>query len=321
MGLFDSIGGGDFFGGLGSAIGGIAGGLLSRPSGGSGHSYQYYLDKDYAQQERIAKNQASWLVEGAKKAGLHPLVGIGIQPASGGVGRYVDNSASTQRDYSWLQNLGQGIGRAADAYLSREERAQAKMFADMQADQQLRNNQLQNEYLEAQIAAVRQDSALRLRQYSDNAVRRAAATPAFPLRVDGSVAPRLVPGQGDAPYFRGDLVRPKPSEPTANAPGHPYAEAGSSPDVMFNRTAGGGYAPVPSKDAQDGIDASIAASLAWTLRNHILPSFDDQLTLPHPPDSWKRDDEVWQFNILRQAWYAVPKDSFWRRLRARYSPY
>ena len=108
----------------GSVIGGgiqAAAGIGSALIGGnkgSGHSYQYYLDRDYNQLQSIAKNQPSWLVEGAKKAGLHPLAVMGMPLASGGSHSMGDMGG--YQDSSWLNDVGQGVGRAAGALVDRK---------------------------------------------------------------------------------------------------------------------------------------------------------------------------------------------------------
>lgn len=105
---------GSVIGGGLSAAGSIASGLLGKQ--GSGHSYQYYLDRQFNQTRDLAKNQPSWLVEGAKKAGLHPLAVLGMNVGSGQSFSMGDTGSSYQ-DTSWLNDAGQGIARAAGAWL------------------------------------------------------------------------------------------------------------------------------------------------------------------------------------------------------------
>lgn len=75
---------------------------------------------NYKQAKEFAQNQIQWRVSDAKKAGLHPLVALGISPQAG-------PASAIGADVSGLGNglaeMGQNISRAIDAYQTREERA------------------------------------------------------------------------------------------------------------------------------------------------------------------------------------------------------
>lgn len=295
---------GSFAGGALGAVGTIAGGLFGGSKGG-GHSYQYYLDRDYKQTKRLAENQFSWMVQGAKNAGLHPLAVLGT-PLSQTSGHYVGDSQGS--DYSWLGKAGQQIGRAAGAFLSKEDRMKEEMYSDQMRNQQLENNSLQNRLLEVQIQQTTQDMALQLANNAAKAVRNSGQTPGFPIGVDGRTLSRTIEGQNDA--SSSSLFKVKPAEITASAPSRPHADAGSSPEVKFTRTADGGYAPVYSQAAQEALEDDMLGGLSWQLRNRLAPIISDWAPAA-PPDNFKRDDQEWQFNIPKQAWYAIPRNRPW----------
>lgn len=301
--------------GLGSAIGGIAGGLLGGNKGG--HSYQYYLDRDFNQAQRIAKNQPSWLVEGAKNAGLHPLAVMGMNIASG-PSHYVGDQGGGGKDYSWLQDAGQGIGRAAGALLSKEDRAKQQAYDEARQSQQLENNQLQNELLRTQTAQIKQDMAMQLARDSTRALNNSGQTPGFQVGVDGRVTRSIIDGQNNA--VGSSLFEVKPAEIVANDPQRISAEAGSVPEVRFARTSDGGYAPVRSTAMEEALEDDFWSGAAWQLRNRLAPILMDWASAA-PPDSFSKDNGgTWIFNIPKQAWYKHKLKRWYDYPKAKYLP-
>lgn len=84
-----------------SAIGGIVGGLLGNSSAKA---------QIRAQQEAL-QNSVSWRVADAKRAGVHPVTALGMQP--------MNISPVQTPDFG---ELGQNVGRALDATQTRQEK-------------------------------------------------------------------------------------------------------------------------------------------------------------------------------------------------------
>lgn len=84
-----------------SAIGGLIGGFMQRDA---------MKDQMRFQQEYAQKN-IRWKVKDAKAAGVHPLAALGVQPAGGAPVQIPDFS-----------DMGQNIGRAADAVMTAPEK-------------------------------------------------------------------------------------------------------------------------------------------------------------------------------------------------------
>lgn len=298
---------GSVIGGIGQAIGGIASAFGG--SGGSGFDsgdYQHALDMDYVNQERIVKNQPSWIVEGAKNAGLHPLAVLGtnfVQGSSHSIGSYSGGG----RDYSWLSDAGQGIGRAAGALLSKEDRAKQQAYDEHRMALDIENKQLQNDAMRLNMDATKQDMVRQLARDAERSLINHAQTPGFSVGVDGRTTRSVIDGQNNA--IGSSLMKVKPAEIVASDPKAYHAEAGSVPEVRFARTSDGGYAPVRSSALEEALEDDWLGSLAWNVRNFLAPSFGSQSS--RPPDNYKRSDEDWVFKPARGAWYAVPKDAPW----------
>lgn len=147
MGLFSSISG---------IVGSIAGGLLGNKGTKDAG------DQNAALQREFAQNGIQWKVEDAKKAGIHPLAALGVQPFNPAP------SYSPQTSFAdSLVNSSQNIGRAIDASRSADARREALL---------LENASLQNDLLRSQITHINR---------ADN--------PAFP----GSAT--VIDGQGNSP--------------------------------------------------------------------------------------------------------------------------
>lgn len=303
---------GSVIGGGLSAAGSIASGLLGN-SGGSGHSYQYYLDRDYNQQQRLAQNYPSWVVEGAKNAGLHPLAVLGMNMGSGS-SFSMGSDGSTYKDTSWLNDAGQGIARAAGALVDRKTRAQQEEFNQVQMQQKLENNDLQNQLLRAQIRQYGVDDAVAtLANGARMAITNQQQNPPFSVGRNGAV----IDGQGDSTVS--SLFKVKPAEIVASEPSRPGTEAGSVTDLGFTRTNDGGYAPVMSNDAKQRIEDDLVGEIGWNVRNRIPSAFS--LSSVAPPSSFLPNGDAkrytWVFDIPRGAWYAIPRSSSgWDKFRA-----
>lgn len=104
--------------------------------------------EDYAHQKEFAQSGITWKVEDARRAGIHPAIALGAQPASYspiGVG-----DTGTQH----LAASGQDLSRAIDSTRTAFSRTSA--YEQTVQDLTLQKMGLENEYLASQIAKVKQ---------------------------------------------------------------------------------------------------------------------------------------------------------------------
>ena len=116
-----------------SAASSLLGGAMTASASKSAAREQVKLQREFAQ------NGIRWKVADAKAAGIHPLAALGAQTASYQPVQVGDTSLG-----SGLSEMGQNIGRAVDATLTREERK----------EQQRRNNLIQGMQLANQEAEM-----------------------------------------------------------------------------------------------------------------------------------------------------------------------
>lgn len=295
---------GSVIGGIGQAIGGIASAFGG--SGGSGFDsgdYQHALDMDYANQERIVKNQPSWIVEGAKNAGLHPLAVLGTNFAQGST-HSIGSYSGGGKDYSWLSDAGQGIGRAAGALLSKEDRAKQQAYDESRMALDLENKQLQNDSIRLNMDATKQDMVRQLARDSERSLINHAQTPGFSVGVDGRTTRSVIDGQNNATGSR--FFTAKPPEVAVSHPSTPAAEAGTHPEIKFVRTANGGYTPVRSTALEEALEDDLLGSISWNVRNYLGQFTNDQRFAP-PRDYLPSSDHDWVYDGLRGEWYALRK--------------
>lgn len=120
-------------------------------------------------QEILDRERPTWVADGARKAGISPLVAMGMQPVSVG-GVSVGGDGGDSHRGQMLADMGQNLGRAAEAYLTQDQRAQQKVVDRLA----LERAGLENDLLRSQISAV----------------NRTAATPGLP-----SPSSQVLPGQ------------------------------------------------------------------------------------------------------------------------------
>lgn len=313
------MGWGSVIGGGLQAAAGIASSLIGNK--GSGHSLQYYLDRQSAQnrsdQQFFSQNQPSWLVEGAKKAGLHPLAVLGMNVGSGQSFSMGDTGGSYQ-DNSWLNDVGQGIGRAAGALVDRKTRAQQEAYNEAKMGLDLENAKLQNELIQSNIKVNEFDMLRQAARDAERAINNQQQVPAFPVGRNGAV----IDGQGDS--TTSSLFKVKPPELWANHPQTPFAEAGSHPEVKWARTADGGYSPVRSQAMEESLEDDYLGSVAWNMRNRFIPSLADYSSGP-PPDDYLPESSPekygWTYNPWKQAYYPYRRGSFIDRASGRFNPF
>ena len=311
---------GSVIGGIGQAIGGIASAFGGGGSGFDSGDYQHALDMDYANQERIVKNQPSWIVEGAKNAGLHPLAVLGTNFAQGSTHSIGSGGFGGGRDYSWLSDAGQGIGRAAGALLSKEDRAKQQAYDESRMALDLENKQLQNDAIRLNMDATKQDMVRQLARDAERSLNNHAQTPGFSVGVDGRTTRSVIGGQNDA--TGSSLFSVKPPELMVSHPQAPATEAGSHPEIMVLRTALGGYAPVRSKAATDALEEDYLASSRYKVRNGLGAFFSDERFAPpreYLPDGGKSGKYYWLYDHVNGDWFAASVEEptskkFWRQL-------
>lgn len=113
------------------------------------HSLQQSL-RNEQWSKKMAEDAVQIRVSDAKRAGIHPLAALGINPATGPattvfpMGQQMSDDSSKWRG---LSDMGQNLQRAAMATASPAQR-QAEALA-------LKNQQLQNDLLETQVANAR----------------------------------------------------------------------------------------------------------------------------------------------------------------------
>lgn len=301
----------------GSVIGGgiqAAAGIGSALIGGnksSGHSYQYYLDRDYNQLRRIAENQPSWLVQGAKNAGLHPLAVMGM-PLTSGSSHSMGDMGGYQ-DSSWLNDVGQGIGRAAGALVDRKTRAQQEAYNEAKMGLDLENAKLQNELIQSNIKVNEFDMLRQAARDAERAINNQQQVPSFPVGRNGAV----INGQGDS--TTSSLFKVKPPELWANHPETSFAEAGSHPEIKFARTALGGYSPVRSQALEEALEDDYLGGFRYNLRNGLGTALSDPRFAPpkeYLPDKGKSGRYYWLFDNVNGDWFAADtRDSTLRKMK------
>lgn len=121
-----------------SGAGSLAGGLVDN------YFNQKASNKSYKFQKKVLQNQIQWRVADAVKAGIHPLAALGVNPASG-----PSISVGSSSLGSALSDMGQNLGRAAEAYLTPDAKnaSRAALLTE-------ENIGLQNDLLRAQIAGA-----------------------------------------------------------------------------------------------------------------------------------------------------------------------
>lgn len=308
MGLFDGAIG-DIAGAVGSVVGGglgLIGSANSQQNAAAINKFNYEAQKEFAQ------NSIRWRVADAKAAGLHPLAALGAQSSG-----YTPSAAiGDSPDFSFLQDVGQGIGRAIDAKRTNRERVEQERKQNLLFNEELKGRQLQNQETQTRIDSMKWDMAMQAARNAEQSVRTQQQVPAMPsLAPDG----RTMPGQGDA--TSSSLFKVKPPELAISHPQTPAAEAGTHPEIRYFRTSDGGYSMARSEAYADSTDDDTAGMLSWELRNRVPAIFWDSPSSA-PPDSYLPDGGAgawgWSYNPLLQAYYPYRKGDWASRIKARF---
>lgn len=250
--------------GIGSALSGISGiaGAFGGGKGMSNKDVTYHQDRADVLQRNLLRDQLPLMVEGAKTAGLHPLVAAGVNPASSSaVAASVGDSGRNFWDK--LSEAGQNVSRASSALETATQRESRKVLDGLT----LERAQLENDLLRSQISSINRPT-----------------TPAIGGSTTGSSA-----GAEYVPTRISQQTGPNGSK-----------EGGSVTDFNYARTAGGGLTIVPSADVKQRIEDAFIPEAQWTLRNtHILfnPPRPDPKEFPLPPGQfwrWYPGSQEWR---------------------------
>lgn len=267
MGFFDGAAGG-IIGGAISGIGSLFGGVQSA------HNAEKLQQMNYQAQKEFAQNGIRWRVADAKAAGIHPLYALGAFPASySPVSGYSGDNGISEA----ASQFGQGISRAVQAKMTRDEREREQARQEMQDVFALARFKQDQRYQDAQVRLIDSEIA-KNKVASDVMLMNAAKTAPMP----GSRT--LLSGQADAP-------------PTGTKEA-PYWEE-SIPQFGFTHDPRGRKIDiVPGDDiASRTEDKLIIEWLPWFqawFRNMKAKTFgsevdgywwhgDDKGYLPHPP--------------------------------------
>lgn len=265
MGLFSAIGAGlgSFFGPVGTAIGGAAGGMLEGDPASEANnasvdasreanatSLALLRDKqafdvaasrtEYERQKEFAQMGIRWKMDDARAAGLHPVAALG------GTGSMYSPSAAVSGQFTadkpgFVTRQSSGSGLDGQNTLRAEMAAKTDVEKEMEA-LALRRGQLQNALLEGQVAA----------QWS-SVMGQPPGTPG-PV----SIGPRPAPV---------GAIKVEPSKVTSRQPGHSGMEAGSTPAGKSFDLGGGLKIALPSQAASESFESMgpLSAPLAMTI--------------------------------------------------------
>jgi len=143
-----------------SLLGGLFGGGSQKATAQSDMNNEL-LGQQFTWQRRLHqdtskflwRNQIPTTVAAAKSAGIHPLVAMGVNPSGGSTGSFAIGGGSDAPNAlgAGLADMGQHLGRAAQAYLTRDERNVQQSMTALQ----LERASLENDLLRSQITSVK----------------------------------------------------------------------------------------------------------------------------------------------------------------------
>lgn len=133
----------------------IIGGLMDKKAADNANKVQMDIaNQNIALQKDFAQQGVRWKVNDAKAAGIHPLFALGANTTS-----FSPVSVGTTADTSMgdmARGMGQDLSRAVQATRTATEKETA--YQDAVKDLTLKKAGLENEYLAAQIAKIKQGS-------------------------------------------------------------------------------------------------------------------------------------------------------------------
>lgn len=258
-----------------SALGNAVGSLIDR---NSSRGDDDNFDRNAQLQKEFAQHGIRWKVADAQAAGIHPLYALGANTTSFSPIQISDNRQPLS---SSLSDIGQDISRAYEATRTKPERINARMQA-----LQLERAQLDNDFLRAQIAKLN----------------------------NSQVGPPMPSGQSIEEQFTPNVtprVEVSPLPLNASDRNSPMKEAGFVSDYTYARTPTG-LAVVPSKDVKDRIEDNLIPELMWSLRNNLMPNFDQSRHLPDQNLYPNREGMKWMWDYWNQEFREVPIGSWYR---------
>lgn len=255
---------GSFLGGVGQAAGGVAG-LFGRGGGGGGTDASFYQnwrndDMAFAREQfewskELARSGLSMRMADAKAAGIHPLFAVGAGAPSAG-GSISVNSAAPPGLYdagardadvgAGLANMGQGLGRALQATMNKQDR-EAEAHQAVMRKLGVEGQQLDNDYKRMLIAS----------EIARQSRTSAQVGPPFP---------------GPSRFGVSEM---KPNEVTTTQPGAPFAAAGPpQPSAEFQTMPSGAVMASPAQHLNID-EMSTPGYLTWMYENRVLPFFNN----------------------------------------------
>lgn len=138
------------WGSLGSSVLGAVGSLFGNSSGASKEARHYAWEQNQLAKEAFY-NGVEVRVADAKKAGVHPLAALGMNPYQGGASITLGDTGGGSSPFSRLAAAGSDISRALAAGQDKEQR----IFNQRVAQQTIERGDLENELLRSQIAQQR----------------------------------------------------------------------------------------------------------------------------------------------------------------------
>lgn len=276
-----------------SAGSNLVGGLLNSSSAKKTNEAMLAdKQRDRDLQMSFAQSGIQWKVNDAKQAGIHPLYALGASTPT-----YTPSSLQLNptNPGTGIAAAGQDISRAINATRSAGQRTDA--FTKTVQDLTLQKMGLENQLLGSQIAKLNQTQ-----------------NPPMPVGQRYLIDGQGQTASGDTPATFaerfGALVQDKPMERTRSAPGLPHQEPGAINDVGFARTAGGGYAAVPSKDVKERIEDNLIQEVLWSIRNNIMPSIGFNESPPPVPvpkgyAAWRYHPFYQEYRPHKKGWGGI----------------
>lgn len=223
----------EMWGSIISAGAGLLGGMMSASASKSAARKQVQLQREFAQ------NGIRWKVVDAKAAGLHPLAALGAQTTSYQPVQVGDTSLGSS-----LSEMGQNIGRAVDATMTRRERQEQQRRNDLIQGMQLANQEAELKSRLASTASQIKLNDAHARYYEAMAsVAGQPRNPSFPSGV--------APSSGQAGFIEANVI----------------------PDMSLVNYGDGSYGVGASDDwKQRNDDDKLEQVSLWT-RNKVAPRF------------------------------------------------
>lgn len=223
-------------------------------------------EQNLAAQREFAQHGIRWRTEDAQRAGLHPLIGAGVQPTSLNFQPIAADADFSRADF--YRNMGQNLGRSIQATQTEEERIANRL--------RLENMGLQNELLRTQITNI--------------------SNPTNPPAPVAGPANFNIDGQGNA-----GVMRVTPSERVDSARGRPAQEAGWRPDVSYSRTDSG-LVPVIPEGLSESMEDDVVGKVLWRIRNQVMPNLTGGGRGKPARSELPKGAIDWKWSYSRQEW-------------------